>query len=283
MKTVSDPVRLDAPWGVVPLDTGRAVGRRMGPRELWIHKVHGEIRLADRKLAAGNEAPESSGVPEEPEAWSRWALPSPPGKAITGGVPHSTLSLRPSLPDRAVIVQPDVPFSLVPRAEARIFVRIPLTIRVELDLPDDPAPVLLKTLPTLELSDTWWGGFLDGELCYWLNTTARREAGPELLEPHLVICPLHLVNQSRSDLKVEKLCFRVEHLSLYADRNGFWADESRVRYQGDTEGSHIDMTGRPPEEAVSPRRILAPPTAARGIRALTFKGLRGFSGMGGGS
>jgi hypothetical protein len=278
MKTASDPVHLDAPWGEVPLDTGRAVGRRMGPRELWVDVVHGEIRLADRKVAPGSDGP-----PVEPDAWSRWALPAIPKDAGAGAIPRSTLHLRPSFPDRAIIVQPEVPFSLVPRAEARIFVRIPLTIRIELDLPDSPAPVLLKTLPTLELSDTWWGGFVDGELCYWLHTTARRAAGPELLEPHLVICPLHLVNQSRSDLKVEKLCFRVEHLSLYADRNGFWADESRVRYQGDTEGSHIDMTGRPPEEALSPRRILAPPTAARGIRALTFKGLMGRPGMGGGS
>ncbi|TVP48211.1 MAG: hypothetical protein EA350_03440 [Gemmatimonadales bacterium] len=278
MKTAAEPVHLDAPWGEIPLDTGRPVGRRIGPRELWVDMVQGEIRLADRKVAPGFDSP-----PDEPDAWSRWALPTIPQAGGGQAGPPFRLNLRPSLPDRAVIVQPEVPFSLVPRAEARIFVRIPLTIRVDLDLPGDAAPVLLRTLPTLELSDTWWGSFLDGELCYWLHTTARRAVGPELLEPHLVICPLHLVNQSRSDLKVEKLSFRVELLSLYADRTGFWADESRVRYQGDSEGSQIDMTGRPPEEAVAPRRIFAPPSAARGIRALTFKGFRGFSGIGGGT
>jgi hypothetical protein len=286
MNASSDMSALRAPWGIVSLASGKPVRRTFGPRELWLQFVQGEIRLADRVVADPVEDGGDAPPPDETRDWSRWALPGEtasrplPGASEVGkgGGSSPSVVLRPALPDRPLIVQPEVPFSLLPRAEARIFIRVPLLIRVEVELPGAPAPTLLRTLPTLELSDTWWGGFLKGEPCSWLPTTARREVTDDLLEPHLVICPMALVNQSRSDLRVEKLCLRVEHLSLYADRRGFWADESRVRYHGDAEGSQIDMSGQPPEEATSPVRISAPPAPVRGIRALTFSRLLGMSG-----
>jgi hypothetical protein len=262
---------LSAPWGAFTLHDGSPQARRIGPRDLWFVLQQGEVRLADAPAEPGTR--ESPVPPEEPSAWSRWALPG----SHRGPV---QLSLRPAFPDRSLIVQPEIPFALLPRAEARVFVRIPLSIQVEVEQPTGET-LVLRTVPTVELSDTWWGGFIEGDLCYWLPTSARREVTPELLEPHLAICPLLMMNQAASDLAVEKLSFRVEHLSLFSDGPGFWADESRVRYQGDDEGSHIDMTGRAPAEASDPQLVLAPPVPARGIRALTFHRLRHFSGLGG--
>jgi hypothetical protein len=265
---------LSPPWGSFSLEEGSPQVRRVGPRDLWFLLQQGEVRLADAPAEPGSPEPSAqSGTPEHAVAWTRWALPGSDRGPVR-------LSLRPAFPDRALIVQPEVPFALLPRAEARVFVRIPLSIQVELEQPTGES-LLLRTIPTIELSDTWWGGFLDGDLCYWLPTSARREVTPELLEPHLAICPLLMVNEAVSDLPVEKLSFRVEHLSLFSDGQGFWADESRVRYQGDDEGSHIDMTGRAPAEASDPKLVLAPPIPARGIRALTFHRLRYLSGLGG--
>lgn len=282
-----DPVRSDAPalrppWGDLRLVSDEPAARSFGPRELWLLLRQGEIRLADRPAPAGpvpadDPAALRSDPPTEASAWSRWAVP----QGATAGE-EITVLLRPAFPERTVIVQPEVPFVLLPRAEARIFVRVPLRIQVVALLPDE-AEVVLRSVETVVLSDTWWGGFLEGELCSWLTTSARRVVGPEHLEAHLAICPLHLVNQSRSDLRVEKLAFRVEHLSLYADGRGFWSDESRVRYQGDVEGSQIDMSGRPPEEADAPRLVHAPPLPVRGLRSLTFSRLFQLAPFGGGA
>jgi len=285
MNPPNDTPTLRPPWGIVPLEGGEPVRRRIGPRELWIQHLEGEVRLADRMVAAGSADGDDPSSSVEVRNWSRWALPTPstpvaPRARGAGAEPPlpPTVGLRPGLPGRPLIVQPEVPFSLLPGAEARVFIRVPLQIQVEVQLASSPAPMLLRSLPTLELSDTWWGGFVQGEPCFWLPTTARRQVTDDLLEPHLVICPMVLSNQSRSDLRVEKLCLRVEHLSLFSDRHGFWADESRVRYQGDLEESQIDMSGRPPEEARSPERISAPPAPVRGIRAMTFSRLLGMSG-----
>lgn len=241
---------------------------RFGPRDLWLHFQQGEIRISTGVPAADGD-PDAPEHPD-PGSWSRWATPNGERDVL----------LRPALPDRAVVLEPELPFVLLPRTEARIYVRVPLWLRIEADV---GGGTVLEEVPIVDLSDTWWGGFIEGELCYWLHTTARREIRPELVEPHVAICPLQLVNQAAVDLRVEKLAFRVAHLTLFAHGTGFWADTSRVRYQGETEGSRIDMMGRAPREAEGATMVTPPRSpAARGLRERTFARLRSLPGLGGG-
>jgi hypothetical protein len=235
--------------------------------EVWL--AHEHFLKPGEYDGAGHPSP----PPEPPEGvgWSRWATPDRSGD----------VALLPALPDRTVVLKPERSFRLMNGAGARVFVRVPLWIRVELVL-GQTERVLLEEIPSLVMSDTWWGDFIEGELAYWLPTTARREMRPELHRLHLAACPLQLLNRSGTDLNVEKLALRVPHLSLFVHGGHFWADEARVTYQGDAEGSHIEMTGRSPAEApggipvASPRRPVH-----RGLRARTFDRLRLLSGIGG--
>src|SRR5690606_19412616 len=84
-------------------------------------------------------------------------------------------------------------------------------------------------------------------------------------------------------LGVEKLSFRVAHLSLFADGNHLWADESTVTYLGpDGEGSQVDRTGRPPADAPEARLVTPPrvPPRGGGIRARTFARFVPLPGLG---
>lgn len=258
---------LSHPWGRRTLLPEEVQDLSIGPQHVRLLFTEGEVRLATEKADPGDLA-----------RWSRWAVPLEDGEAPGQVLIH----VRPALPDRPLLVQPEVPFSLLPRAEARVFIRVPLTIRLEIDVEPQSArpPVLFRSLPSLELSDTWWGEPDHGELCWWLETTARRRVNPSLLEPHLAICPLHMVNQSKVDLQVEKLCFRMRYLSLFADGPGFWADTARVRYQGESEGSRIDMTGTAPDEATDPRLVSGPQVLTQGFTARTFARLRAFQPLG---
>lgn len=260
---------LPPPWGRLELPVETTLRHRIGPRDHWFAFRDREIQVASAPVPEGEATP----TPEPPEGveWARWAVPGE-GRSVV---------LRPTLPNRSVVLQPELPFSLLPRAEARIYVRIPLWIRVEMA---DPERSLLSEVPTVDLSDTWWGSFLEGDLCYWLPTHARREMRAELIQPYLAICPLLLVNRSGTDLRVEKLAFRVAHLSLFAHRGGLWADESVVRYQGEAEGSQIEITGKPPPEASGAIRVADPRIpVSRGFTARTFARLLAFPGLGGGS
>jgi hypothetical protein len=192
--------------------------------------------------------------------------------------------LRPVFPDRALVIEPERPFRLLPEAKVRVYVRVPLWVRIELPLNETPnRAALLDEVPLSPLSDTWWGGLSEGELAYWLPTTARRAMRPELWSPHLAACPLLMTNQSPDDLRVEKLAFRVAHLSIFSAEGRFWADESSVTYLGEGEETRVEMAGSSPEEAPGGRLVMSPRAPAeRGLRARTFGRLVAFPLLGGG-
>ena len=271
---------LEAPWGPLSLREGQVTPLRVGPRALWFQARDGEIWIAHEDAVSPEEArsggpwTESPG-PEPPEGieWFRWATP--------GG--EINLFLRPAFPDRTLVLEPEHSFRLLTRAEARVYVRVPLWIQVELPMAPPGSALLLEEMPSLAMSDTWWGGFMDGELAYWLPTTARREMVQALHHPHLAVCPLLLSNRSGSDLAVEKLALRAPHLSIFSHDGGLWADEARVTYQGLDEGSQIEVTGRAPVEAEGAVRVTPPRTPSqRSFRARTFDRIRGLPGVMGG-
>jgi hypothetical protein len=267
---------LARPWGRHTLTAAETLGLRLGSRDLWLRCQAGEVQIAneDRGAGSGDLATWGSGSapaePPEDSAWSRWAPPAP----------ASEITVRPVLPDRAVVMRPEAAFRLLPGSEARVFVRVPVWIRVELVLAGTSHGLL--TVPSVVMSDTWWGDLAAGELAYWLPTTARRAMQPGLFAPYLAVCPLHMRNETQGELLVDKVALRVAYLSLFQARDGIWADEARVLYLGHEEGSQIEMTGQPPSEA-GPADLVASPTARaqKGLRARTFDRIRALQPFGG--
>jgi hypothetical protein len=215
----------------------------------------------------GSELAES---PDEDADWSRWALRDEPRH----------LRITPVFPDRSLVVKPEFPFTLLRRARARVYMRVPVWVRVEAVEEARSKALLLTEIPTEVLSETWWGDFLEGEIAYWLTTKARRGLRPDHFEPHLVMSTLQLSNLSEDDLRVEKLSLRVEHLSIYQKDGWLWAEEVRVDYHGDAEGSEIHMDDAPPEEAEGATEISPPRFQAKSLSARTFARLRALSGFG---
>lgn len=270
---MSEPDRraLSSPWGEYTIPPTEPLTVGLGPLLLWARTWADEIWLAH---SPGDwTRPEDVSGPEPPPedaSWVRWPVPDGTDRLL----------LSPVLPPRSIVVEPELAFRLLPGTRARIFVRVPLWARVELAEGEGAVP--LTEVPTLVLSDTWWGGFTEGELCYWLPTTARRHQTRELFAPHLAMCPLQLSNRSDEELQVEKIALRVAHLSLFSDEGRLWADETRVRYRGEEEGSDIDTSGKAPAEASGAIRVRAPRSPVpRGFRARTFARLRALSGLGG--
>ncbi len=240
----------------------------VGPLVLWIRAVKNEIWLAHAYAKAGEPLPTE---PIGAEGWSRWA---------TKDAPHH-LRIRPVFPDRPLVVKSEHPFTLLGKADARVYTRVPLWVRV--DAIDDAGggASRLTEVPTEVLSETWWGDFLDGELAYWVRTRALRQLHDELFEPHMVVCTLQLRNLSLDDLQVEKLVLRVEHLSIFERPGQLWAEEIRVDYHGEAEGSETHMDDHAPEEAGDATEISPARAQARSLRTRTFARLRALSGLGG--
>jgi hypothetical protein len=256
-------------WGGRPVPASGELQRLdIGPLTLWLRAEDGELWITHDRTPDGQEPDRA--LPDDAQ-WSRWALPE--------GQRH--LHLSPVFPDRPLVVKPEHAFTLMRRASARIYVRVPAWVRVEITDQPGGQRALLTEIPTVTLSETWWGDVLDGELAYWLVTMGRRQLTPDLFDAHLVISAVQLDNRSEDDLQVEKLSLRVEHLSVYEKEGWLWAEEVRVEYHGEDEGTEIHMDDNPPPEAAGAREISPARVQGRSFKARTFARLRALSGWGG--
>lgn len=245
-----------SPWGEVVLEPEESHVVELGTLGLTVKRTAKEVWVQARRGTA------------EPEDWIRWPM-----------APHRGLEVRRAVPDRLLVVSHEYLYHLPPDAETHIYVRIPLFVQVVITgAPDD---LIVADLPSIVLSDTWWGTFIEGELAYWLTTTARITLSDDLFLPHLAMCPFRLVNRAPDALPLDRFAVRVPHLSLFSERERNWTDEVVVRYEDSPEGSEIRFRGEPPPEAPQARLIAQPRTPSeRGFQARTFDRLRSLSNLG---
>lgn len=252
-------------WGRYRVPKESPLRIELGSLTVLARKEGDEIWISHHLRSDSGSPP---GIQPQRDEWARWSAPANVDE----------LEVLPAVPDRPLVLQPEDPFHLLPGARARIFVRVPLWVRVT--VPGVRGATLLE-FPTVRLSDTWWGNPQEGQLCYWLHITARREAPPSIFRPDRIICPVDLLNQAKEELPVEKTLLRVGHLSVFRGSGTLWSDEIRVRYRGEEEGTEIEMTGRTPPEAPGAPRLAHPrDPLTKGFSARTFARLRALPGFG---
>ena len=179
-------------WGGRPVPAqGERQRLDIGPLTLWLRAEDGELWITHSRATGGAEPDDA---PPADAQWSRWALPE--------GQRH--LHLSPVFPDRPLVVKPEHAFSQMRRASARVYVRIPVWVRVEITDRPGGRSAILTEIPTVTLSETWWGDFRDGEMAYWLTTTGRRKLSPDLFGAHLVVSAVQMDNLSEDDLQVDR-------------------------------------------------------------------------------
>ena len=251
---------MEQQWITTRLQNGEEQSLKVGPLRIFMKKVLNEIWVSYRHTEEAEET-------LKPE-WSRWALMED----------IAEFSLWPCFPDRPIVVKPEYPFHISKGASARIFSRVPVFVRIT---PKDYPDFVITEIPTVVLSNTWFGTVTEGELCYWLSTTARRELRPELLEQHTAVCTMQITNNAKEQLNFDNICLRVERLSMFLNDGIPWADQTDITFQGGERFCDIEMKGRLPEEAkggtliTSPRSDIKKTFATRTFQF--FREIPGFS------
>lgn len=245
-------------WGTHTMQEGDDLEVALGPLHLRVRRSSGEIRLTYWR-EGDEERFVHPLVSPAADRWIRWV----PAPGWSG-----ELALTPGFPARPLVVHPDHEFRLMENSEARIFVRVPLELHVEVL---GPTRHTLLQVPTRVLSDTWWGTTESGELHYYLDSQARRSVADHDFKEHLGICPVQLRNESPEALTVSRISLQTSFLSLYRDGTRLWSDETTVRYRGASEDSDLSVAGTPPADAPEAELLRgAQSPIDRGFSARTF-------------
>lgn len=227
-------------WGQLDLGTEQTVCLQYNHCHLWLKKANQELWVAHEYFL--EEEVDACAPPKELSNWRRWALKNE--------ATHFTL--QPRMPDMSVVVRPDADFYLMPGAEVRIYVYVPVWLRVKLVVNED---LNIVKIPSEILSKTWFGSHLEGELCYWVSSNAVRAHPEEDGQPNLCVCPVQIKNTSNEKLLVSKFCLRVKFLSIYLKGTQLWSNETKVFYKGPEEISDIKISSTPPIEASEAEQI----------------------------
>lgn len=255
-------------WNPFEVRLNQVYQWRLGPWRLWLECSEKDWRLIAEADIEEDEAmivAEECDTPEDKE-WRRWMTNE------TSRVAH----LTPVMPDRPVVVRPEAPIRILPRVSALFYVSVPVWIRIAVGRGKETT--LIET-PTMTLSNTWFGGYDSGEICYALRTLARREIGPEQVSPYRAICPVMLRNAADEPLEFTRFCLRVNFLKIFEGAGHLWTNETRVVFRGADRSSRISYSASPPEvEAVGPMLSDSRRPVNQGILRLNFDSLLALTG-----
>ena len=254
------------PWIEHEIPGEKPVLRNFGPLHIWCKVLHNELWITYEHI--DDDSADVSSEPPESLTWSRWALKEN----------YKKIKFTPVFPDRPVVVKPESSFMLTPKAQAKIYVRCPLWVRIELIKTEN---LIVEEIPTVVLSNTWFGTFTEGDICYWISSSARRQIPDDTSRKFLALCPIFITNGSNEELKVEKICLRVGGLSLFDYKEQLWSDLTSITFRGSNNVSQIKFLGKEPVEASSASLICSPrETAKKSLFAKTFISIKGLSGLG---
>ncbi|MBN2322768.1 MAG: DUF432 domain-containing protein [Spirochaetes bacterium] len=214
----------------------------IGPLYLWIKRSADEWLLAFKQLTEDDLLEEVADTvadmmekPKEIE-WTRFILAGE----------SSDVQLLPVLHDRAVVVDSETAVKILPGNRALFYVSIPVWIRVTVS-GTKKKRITLTEIRTVNLSNTWFGDPMTGELGYSLTTRARRSLEESSPLSYRAICPVLVKNTASEPLDFKKLCIHVEHLRVYAGKERLWTNEVTITYTGADQPTLIDFSDSPPQ------------------------------------
>ncbi|MDZ7373997.1 MAG: DUF432 domain-containing protein [candidate division KSB1 bacterium] len=242
------------PWGPLEVRLDELHELVIGPLHLYLERRGDELLIAYQHNGEGVGNGETAGTAGL--LWQRFV------------VGEAKLSLAPALPDRSVVIQSENPFWLPVGAKAEFFVEIPAWVQLRLH---SGTETTLVDVPTVPLSQTWFGTFTDGELCYWLRTAIRREPPEPGAGPHWIVCPVDVRNEGGDKLLVDYFCLRVRALSLYLGGQRLWTDVFSLTFRGERFDTRQWPTGRRAKQAKKARWLSGPREVMRkSVIARTF-------------
>ena len=129
-------------WGARLFGAPARSRLRCGHLLVEFSRGENEVCLASKRLS--DEEADAALDRDEPVSWTSWAV-------CTGA---KGVKVLPGLPDLPVLARQDSPFRLLPGEETRVYLRIPVSVKVCLGERDDE---LLAEFPSETMPRVWFG------------------------------------------------------------------------------------------------------------------------------
>jgi hypothetical protein len=156
----------------------------------------------------------------------------------------SLIHLSPLMPEKAVVVKPESALQITAGAEALFYVSIPVWIGVFTGKPQSA----LFEIPTVSLSNTWFGEPHNGSLCYSLKTSIYSILSNFNLNSNEAVCPVQIKNTTSVDLDFTRLCIQTDYLNIYKIDKEMWTNRLHVHFRGFDKESNIIYENSCPEK-----------------------------------
>ncbi|MEX2382774.1 MAG: DUF432 domain-containing protein [Opitutales bacterium] len=223
-------------WRTKIIRPNHCVSWEMGPLRMWLQRWGSEWRLAFEHREESDDVYFFSPAAEPPPElqWSRWALKKEVAAA----------EIVPVMQDRPLVIRPETPLNIPPGNDVIFFVSVPVWLKVFIGTSRER---LLAEVPTMILSNTWFGEPTEGELCYALRTGASRDLDGVKKGRYRAVCPVLIKNHSPDELDFQKICLRIQHVHVYEGENRLWTNQVTVSYLGKNNFSAIEFKPAAPD------------------------------------
>lgn len=255
-------------WGRRRVPLGYTLDCRLGPLRLQIHRAPGEWQVATLGDAESVDAEHAELLEHE------GALDAEDFQRHMFSRDDEELRLVPVLLDRPVVIRPRQPVFLPSGEETTLYMSSPVMVRVDVGEP----PVTLCEIPTVRLSDSWFGSSTrDGELCYAGRTHARQYAEEVPRRTYRAITPARIRNEADTPLPLDRLSLPVPALSVYGTADGhLWTEGVSLVRGSNSELAALHIDHAPPDQAGAVEQLCPPRhSQSRGTLVRAFSVLFG--------
>ena len=240
-------------WGNFEVPQGGSGCWRIGPGTFWILRMSQEWRVVynrgddPQQTHCGVDLPSpESCKPSDGETVTR----------IGAGGTYESITIRPALADKPVVVKPENPFYVMPGERITMYVATPLWFQ----LLRGKSSNVLYDQPVYQPSLTWFGpSTTEGVLCYSSRVFGRLEYEEIVYRPQRAYTTILIKNQSQDSVLVERFSLPVHHLSLFrSEGNNLWTQKVTLDIQSGAAASSLKLGASVPD-VVGPVKPVAEP------------------------
>ncbi len=242
-------------WGSTQFAEKRWYYIHAGTLELWLQmRETGEVVVGTRRSAAASDAAlqwtelNSIQAEQNEDSTIKWDW--------YAGQPGREITVLPAMPDRPLVLKPQLSRHILPGCKTQLLVFIPVWLQVYSG--GESSENMIAQFPSEILSSTWFGEMQSGELCYALERDLQDNRPAVALSPLSAVCTLNIHNDSQSLLDFQRMALHAEYLSIYTDGHSLYTNEVSVKFNGVDQISQLKYSPRAPKWSGSPGRLKGP-------------------------